>query len=572
MDRKALKRRHILQLLLAIILVVAVNYSGDLKFFRLDLTSEKKFTLSESTRHILKNLDDIAFVRVYLDGELPGDMIQFRQSIDELLSEFKAYGGNKFEVEFVNIYDETDAGVRDQLMQTLVKKGLKPTDVHLRDDQGAVTNKLVFPGALISYKGLEFPVNLLKNNPALSYQVNLNNSVESLEYEFIRALAALTNPHIDKIAFIRGHGELDFYQTYDIGKELSLFFDVKWERIDGNLDTLMNYKAIIIAQPLRAFSEADKFAVDQYIMRGGKVLFFLDPVQTNEDSLSSGRTFTTFLDLNIYDLLFKYGFRIDYNLIKDLQCNYIRVETSVANQEPGMTILPWWYFPVLSAPNNHFLTKGLNYIKSEFVSAIDTTKGENPDLKRTILLSSSDSSALITNPVYISMDEVVKPPDRRSFNKSHIPVAVLAEGSFSSFYKNYGVPEGVFPRDVKILDKSVPTSIFVAGDGDMIRNEVKIRNNKPEPLPLGYDQETRQTFGNKEFIMNVVNFMTDDQSLISLRSREFKLRLLDRNKIKTKSDRVKWKLINLILPVFLILVFAAIFSFVRRKKYGGREK
>jgi ABC-2 type transport system permease protein len=569
MDRKALKRNHILQLLLAVFLVFAINYLGDIKFFRLDLTSEKKFTLAKSTREILKNLDDIVLVRVYLDGELPGDMIQFRQSIDELLNEFGAYGGNKLEVEFVNLYDEADAKVRDQAMQNLVQKGLKPTDVHLRDDQGAVTNKLVFPGALISYKGLEFPVNLLKNNPALSYQVNLNNSAESLEYEFIRALAALTSPHIDKIAFIRGHGELDFYQTYDIGKELSLFFDVKWERIDGHLDTLMNYKAIIVAQPLRSFSAADKFVIDQYIMRGGKALFFLDPVQTNEDSLSTGRTFTSFLDLNIYDLLFKYGFRIDYNLIKDLQCNYIKVETSVAGQDPGISVLPWWYFPVISAPDNHFLTKGLNYIKGEFVSAIDTTTNENPDLKRTVLLSSSDSSALITNPVYISMDEVVRPPDRRAFNKSHIPIAVLAEGKFPSFYKNYGVPDGVFPKDIQVLGESLPTSIFVAGDGDMIRNEVNVRNNSPEPYPLGYDQDTRQTYGNKEFIMNVINYMTDDRSLISLRSREFKLRLLDRNKIKTKSGKIKWKTINVLLPVLLVLAFASIFSFIRRKKYGN---
>ncbi len=349
MNRRVLKRRHLIQLLLAFLLVVAVNVLGSFRFFRLDLTSEKRFTLAKETRQILRNLDDIVYIRVYLDGDLPADLIRFRQSIKEDLEEFRAYAGKNIEYEFINPNAQEDPKARNQVMQELASKGLKPTDVRIKDKEGGFTTRMIFPGAIISYKGIDFPVNLLKNNPGLPYQENLNNSMEALEYEFIRAIKSLTTKKIDKIGFIRGQGELGFLQTYDIGKELSLFFDVKWLSIDGNLDKVLPYKALVIAQPLKPFAPRDKFVLDQYIMRGGRVLFFLDPVQSNADSLVNGRTFTSFLDLNIYDLLFKYGFRIDYNLIKDVQCNYIKVETTTGGQSPTAGHSPLGVLPVVQS-------------------------------------------------------------------------------------------------------------------------------------------------------------------------------------------------------------------------------
>jgi ABC-2 type transport system permease protein len=454
-------------------------------------------------------------------------------------------------------------------MQELSGKGLKINDIRLKDKEGGFTTRLIFPGALVSYRDIEFPVNLLKNNPALPYQENINNSVSALEYEFMRALRSITSRTAGKVAFIEGHGELDFFQTFDLASELSLFFQVDRGAINGNLSNLLDYQALIVAQPLRPFSERDRFALDQYLMRGGKLLFFLDPVQTNSDSLSGGISFTSFLDLNIYDLLFKYGIRIDYNLVKDIQCNYIRVQTSVGGQDPEMLVLPWWYFPLLSAPKENFLTKGLNYIKTEFASALDTTSVSIPGLRRTVLLSTSDTSALVTNPSLISMAEVTGKPDRRLFNSSRLPIAILAEGTFPSFYANYSVPPGVFPPDADIIPLSEHTQIFVAGDGDMIRNEVQLSAGDTIPLPLGYDPDTRQTFGNKEFVMNVINYMTDDELLISLRSREFKLRLLDRSKIRTNKDLLKWKLLNTAAPVVLLILFAGVFSYLRKRRYGS---
>jgi len=548
--------------------VILLNIFAGIKFFRIDLSSENRYTLNPGSREILRNLDNAVYIRVYLDGDLPSDLVRFRQSIKEMLLDFRAYAGKNLSFEFVNIYDEPDAKIRNQFMQNLAERGLRVTEVKNKDAEGGYSTKIIFPGAMISYNGVDFPVNLLKNNPGLSYQINLNNSVQSLEYEFIRAIKSLSSKKVDKIAFIEGHNELDFYQVNDISSELSLFFQVDRGSINGNLTNLLEYKALIIAQPLRKFNDRDKFAIDQYIMRGGKVLFFLDPVQTHADSLVSGRTFTEYNDVNLYDLLFKYGIKIDYNLVKDIQCNYVRVESSINGQEPTSSFMPWWYYPLLTSSSENPLTKGLNYVKTEFVSAIDTTPAVILGLKRTVLLATSDTSAKIENPSMITMDEITKAPNRKSFNQSRLPIAILTEGEFESFYANYGVPEGVTPANVEIIKKSKPAMIFVAGDGDMIRNDVEVTAQGNIPMILGYDKDTRQTFGNKEFILNVINYMTDDQGLIALRSREFKLRLLDKTKIRTPQMQVKWKMLNTVLPVAIIVIAGILFSYFRKRKYS----
>ena len=568
MNRKELRRKHFIQVVVMIALVILANIFAGVRFFRLDLSSEKRYTLNKNSRELLVNLEDVVYIKVFLDGELPSDLVRFRQSVKEMLLSFRAYAGRNIEFEFVNLYAEPDTKIRNQMMQNLADRGLRITDIRIKDAEGGYSTKIIFPGAILSYKGVEFPVNLLKNNPGLSYLVNLNNSVQSLEYEFIRAIKSLSSNMVEKIAFIEGHDELDFYQVNDISVELSLFFQVDRGSINGNLTNLLNYKALIIAQPLKKFNDRDKFVLDQYIMRGGKVLFFLDPVQTFADSLTSGRTFTSYNDVNLNDILFKYGIRIDYNLIKDIQCNYVKVESSVNGQDPTTSFMPWWYYPLLTSSPGNNLTRGLNYVKTEFVSAIDTTLAPIAGMKRTVLLASSDTSARIDNPVYISMEEVTRAPDRSVFNKSRLPVAILNEGIFESFYSNYGVPEGVTPGDIQILKKSEPTMIFVAGDGDMIRNDVQVSTKGNVPMILGYDNDTRQTFGNKEFIMNVINYMTDDQGLIELRSREFKLRLLDKSRIRTEEMKFKWKIFNTVLPVVLIVLSGLIFQYIRRKKYS----
>ena len=568
MVNKQLIQKHVVQYLVLVVVLVIVAAISANTFFRIDLTSEKRYTLATSTKEVLRNLDAPVYFRVYLAGDLPPDFVEFQESIRDMLDEFRAYAGENIQYDFINIYDEQNEEVRNRTIMNLFNKGLRVTNIKMRDAEGGSSDKIIFPGAVLNYKGMEFPVNLLKNNPSLPHEVNLSNSVQSLEYEFSKALHSLSKSDVPKIAFIEGHGELDSLQTYSIMNELKNFFQVDRGVIGGNMEALLDYEAIIIAQPMRPFSAADKFAIDQYVMRGGKVLWFIDPVVTLPDSLSSGMTISLVNDLNIEDLLFKYGFRIEYNIVTDLQCNYIPVNISVQGTAEDTEMRPWVYNPLLTAPSTHPITRGLNYVHGQFVSSFDTIGVSTQELQRTVLLSSSERSRKRQVPLRISMDEVSRDPDPRMFNEANLPVAVLAEGVFPSFFRNYSVPSGVYPPDAEIVEESERTSMFVVTDGDIIRNEVRVEGGRVAAAVLGYDQYTRQTFGNLEFILNAVNYMTDDTGLMELRSREFRLRLLNKAILTDKSQVLKWKLVNSLLPVLIIITFGILFNLYRKRKFS----
>jgi ABC-2 type transport system permease protein len=570
MEKKKIIREDLsryLALLVALLIIAVISSNN---FFRLDLTSEKRYTLSESTKEVLRKLDSPVYFRIYLAGDLPPDFVKFQVSIRELLEEFRAYGRENIQYDFVNIYDEKDEAVRNRTVMNLYNKGLSVTNIKMRDAEGGSSDKIIFPGAVLNYRGLEFPVNLLKNNPSLPHEVNLSNSIQSLEYEFSKALHSLSKKDVPRIAFIEGHGELDSLQTFSIMNELKNFFQVDRGVINGNLEALLDYEAIIIAQPMRPFGEADKFAIDQYLMRGGKVLWFIDPVVTLPDSLSSGMTISLANQMNIEDLLFKYGIRIDYNVVTDLQCNYVPVNISVDAASEDTEMRPWVYSPLLSAPSTHPVTRGLNYIHGQFISTFDTIPVNEGALTRTVLLSTSARTQSRRVPLRITMDEVSRDPDPAKFTASHLPVAVLSEGVFPSFFRNYSVPKGVYPPDTEIIKESEHTSILVVTDGDMIRNEVQVEGNRYMAEKLGYDKYTYQTFGNLEFILNAVNYMTDETGLMELRSREFKLRLLDRSVTKDKKAVTKWKVINSLVPVVIIILFGILFHACRKRKYTLR--
>ena len=568
MDRKALKRNHLLQLGLALVLVVAVSLLAELRFFRIDLTSEKRHTLSQPSRSMLRELNDVVLIKVYLDGELPAEFVNFQKSIRELLDEFRAYGGEKVQYEFINLYDESDESIRNRMIGDLYDKGLSVTNIQVRDGEGGSSTRIIFPGAIVAYGPYELPVNLLKNNPTLSYELNLNNSIQTLEYEFARAIHSLTLEEVPRIAFIEGHGELDSMQTHSLMDELKNFFQVDRGFISGNVEALLNYQALIIARPTLPFSEADKFAIDQYIMKGGRVLFFLDPVHPFADSLSAGTTVALANQVGLEDLLFKYGIRINYNLVADLQCNYVPVNTAPAGQEARFTMMPWVYHPLLAGPVTHPVTRGLNYVKSQFASSMDTLAGSAGQVTKTVLLATSQASRTRDVPLYINMEEITVQPDPALYQAAYLPVGILLEGEFESFYKNYPVPEGVYPSDWKLIPEGEPGSVFVVTDGDLPANEVQFVQGEFRALPLGYDRYTQQTFGNREFIMNVVNYMTDKTGLMELRSREIKLRLLNKEVIGQKSQLLKWKLINILLPLLLLLISGLVFQVVRRRRYA----
>ena len=556
-----------LQLFLTLVLVVVLGLLSGMKFFRVDLTSEKRYTLSKSSRHLLRSLDEPVYARIYLDGELPAEFVNFRKSIQELMDDFRAYGGENLQYEFVNLYDEADEAIRNRMIGELYQKGLNVTNIQFNDGEGGASTKHIFPGAMISYRGYEIPVNLLKNNPSLPHEQNLNNSIQTLEYEFMRSIHSLTLEEIPRIAFIEGHGELDSLQTHSLMDELKNFFQVDRGQIQGNVEALKNYEALIVAKPMRPFSEADKFALDQYIMQGGRVLFFLDPVHPFADSLSAGTTVALANQVGVEDLLFKYGIRINYNLVADLQCNLVPVNTAPAGEQANFTMVPWVYHPLLAGPPTHAVTRGLNYVKSEFASSMDTIDDGNRLASKTVLLASSPTSRTRDVPIYISMEEVTRQPDPALYTSSHLPIGVLLEGQFESFYKNYPVPDGVYPSDYQVTERSEAASIFVLTDGDVPANEVQFEQGAYRAQRLGYDRYTRQTFGNLEFVMNVVNYMTDETGIMELRSREFKLRLLNNEVINQKNQVLKWKLINTLLPLLLVLLSGIAIHYLRRRRY-----
>jgi ABC-2 type transport system permease protein len=566
MDRKQLKRRHLLQLLLTLILVLLLGMVSGMKFFRLDLTSEKRYTLSKSSKTLLRQLDEVVLVKVYLDGDLPAEFVNFRKSILELMDEFRAYGKDKLQYEFVNLYDEEDEAIRNRMIGELYDRGLNVTNVQFSDGEGGASTKHIFPGAMISYKGYELPVNLLKNNPSLPHEQNLNNSIQTLEYEFVRAMHSLTMKEVPRIAFIEGHGELDSLQTHSLMDELKNFFQVDRGTIRGNVEALKNYQALIIARHMRPFSESDKYAIDQYIMQGVKVLFFLDPVHPFADSLSAGTTVALANQVGLEDLLFNYGIRINYNLVSDLQCNLVPVNTAPAGEQANFTMMPWVYHPLLSGSSVHPVTRGLNYVKSEFASSLDTLEGAG-GITKTVLLATSPKSRTRDVPLYISMEEVMVQPDPVLYTSSHLPVGIMLEGEFESFFKNYPVPNGVIPAGHQTLKKSQATSVFVLADGDIPANEVQYEQGAFRAQRLGYDRYTRQTFGNLEFLMNVINYMTDESGIMELRSREFKLRLLNKEITNQKSQVLKWKLVNTLLPLLLILIAGFLIQIIRRRRY-----
>ena len=568
MGKRKLIWKDLSQLIVAFALVVALSLLSGMRFFRIDLTAEKKYTLSTASRQLVENLDEAVFVTVYLDGDLPPEFVNFRKSIRELLDDYRAYGGDRLQYQFLNLYDETDEAVRNRMIGELYDRGLNVTSIQDTDQEGGTSSRIIFPGAMISYRGMEMPVNLLKNNPSLSHELNLINSAQTLEYEFTRAIHSLTLEEIPRIAFIEGHGELDSLSTHSLMDELKNFFQVDRGYINGNLEALLNYQALVIARPLVTFNEADKFAIDQYIMRGGKVLFFLDPVNPFADSLTGGTTVALANPVGLEDLLFKYGVRVNYNLVADMQCNMVPVNMAPAGEQARFSMMPWVYHPLLSGPTGHPVTRGLNYVSGRFISSVDTIPGGTPEVNATVLLSTSPASRKRDVPLYISMEEVTRQPDPALYTASQLPVGILLEGRFPSFFKNYPVPSGVYPADVQVIPESEPASVFIMTDGDVPANEVRAETGRLVAQPLGYDRYTRQTFGNLEFIMNVVNYMTDRNGIMELRSREFKLRLLDREVIGQPSRVVRWKLLNILVPIVILLAAGYIQFVVRKKRFA----
>jgi len=545
-------------------IIIMLMFLSQIYFVRLDLTSEKRYTLSPVTKATLKNMPDQAFIRVYLDGDLPPEFIKMRNSIREMLDEFRVYAGDRIQYQFVNPMAGKTPQVRKNMMQELVNKGLQVTNIQATDEEGGKSEKYIFPGAIITYKNTEVPINLLQNNPGLSAEENLNNSLQLIEYRLISTLHTLASDTVKKVAFIEGHGEFDQYQTADISKELSIFFQIDRGKINGVAGCLDQYVAVIIAGPTQRFSEADKFVLDQYLMQGGKILFFIDGARISLDSLHESASVALINDVNLDDQLFRYGVRINPNLIQDIQCALIPVNIAVEGQSPRFAPFPWYYFPLLTPRQDHPVTRTINLVRSEFVSSIDTLAASG--LKKTILLTTSPYTKVTNLPNYVSLEQVRNTPRKEEFNRQNLAVAVMIEGNFPSVFRNRILDGLGIKGSYQFRPSGQSGAIVVVSDADIIRNDVRFDARGPLISPAGFDRYTNQIFGNREFVVNTLNYLTDASGIIQLRNKEFRLRVLDRNKVR--NERTKWQIINTVAPSLIIALAGILQYYIRKQKYG----
>ncbi|MFC2101759.1 gliding motility-associated ABC transporter substrate-binding protein GldG [Bacteroidota bacterium] len=575
--KRDIKRNNILQVTLGVVIIVLINIIASFVFTRVDLTAEKRYSLSPAVKTMLKGLDDDVFFRVYLDGELPSGFRRLANETRDMLNEFRAYSDH-VHFEFINPSASPNARERNDTYRLLAEQGLQPTDLHV-SSKGESSQLIIFPGTIVVYRGRELPVQLLMTQLQQDPQKVLNNSIQTLEYNLGNAIDKLINTTKPRVAILEGQGELSREMTVDLENVLSEYYNVERISINSKINSLTvrlktdssgsplvnQYKALIIAGPERRFDDRDKFLIDQFIMRGGRVLWMIDPVFAKMDSLQKfASTMGLANDINLDDMLYSYGVRLNKNLVMDLSALPIPVKTGQVGDQPQFDFFPWYYFPLVTPATNHPVVNGMNAIKTEFISSLDTV--EAPGVNKTILLTTSPYSRIANAPVLIDLEILRDEPDPRMYNSGAQPVAVLLEGEFTSAYLFRLPPEIKSNKDLGFKEKSVPTRMIVIADGDIAKNQYHI--TQKYPLPLGYDQFTNQTFGNKELLMNMMNYLCDDSGLISIRSRELKLRLLDMTKLA--SQRPLWQTVNVVLPILLIVVFGLIKFQLRRRKFAKK--
>jgi len=587
-SKRSLRTNNLIQLVLVLAIIALLNILGQYVFTRIDLTTDKRYTLSDETIDLIENLDDVVYIELLLEGDIPPGYNRLKKATKEFFDNLIAYSGNNIQYTvFDPLENTTNPKEKNDIHMQLFKKGIRYEYVKGIDSEENWEQKVVYPAAILRYRDKEISVNLIDGeddytrNPGELDRATLNNCVQRLEYKFITAIRKLTTKTKRTVAFLEGHGELPEIAVADIFYELVSYYDVVRVKLDENLSSLTmrdsvgpdkyrvinKYDVLVIAKPDSAYSERDKFILDQYIMRGGKILWFIDHVEPTEDSLSfSPITIGMAKDVNLADQLYKYGARINPNIIIDKQCGFIPIPVSNTNP-PRYDPRPWYYYPLISSGNEHVITKDIDYIKTEFPSVVDTV-GESPSIKKTILLKTSQNSDAFITPVEITVEYLYKNPMDIGFKEHDLPIAVLLEGKFESLYKNRIPPEIANSKEIAFLPNSVETSMIVVGDGDIIKNYYRLNSGNPYPLPLGADRSNNVVYkGNKEFVMNAVNYLVGDTGYMGLRTKKFKQRFL--NKMTITKDRFKWQVINSVLPILIIIVFGFIFTFFRKRKFSA---
>jgi gliding-associated putative ABC transporter substrate-binding component GldG len=542
-----------------LMLLVLVNVLAAQYFFRLDLTEEKRFSIKDQTKQVLRDLDDKVYVEVYLEGELNAGFRRLQKSIRETLEEFRIYSNDKVQFVFVDPSAAMSQKARNEYMQELMQKGIVPTNV-IDTKDGQKSEKIIFPGALISYGGFETGVNLLKGNQGATPDEKINGSIEGIEYELANAIYKMANNDRKRIGLVTGHGELDSLEIASFNSALLELYSVV--KVDlAKKKTLERYDALVIAKPTRLFSEPDKYKLDQYIMNGGKVLFLIDKLEASMDSASQEGYLAFPYNINLDDQLFKYGIRLNLDLVQDgsLVGKY-PVITGEVDGKPKLQLMDWPFFPLINRYADHAITRNLDAVVTRFISTVDTVKATG--IRKTPLLFTSQYSRRINAPVPVNINDIRKNLKKEDFTLSYLPVGYLLEGTFASLYKNRFLPQGADPAT--FIDQGVATKLIVIADGDLARNDVNPRSGQPQQL--GFDPFTQYTFANQELLVNAVNYLVNGDGLIAARNKEVKIRPLDKEKIRT--EQTKWQVINLALPLVMLLIYGVVRSFLRKRKYA----
>ena len=548
-------------------ILVVVNILAHQVYTHIDLTEEKRYTLTKPTRELLKSVNDRIYVRVLLEGEFPAGFKRLRTATREMLEDFRslnAYIDYQFEDPNKGSKEEVNAR-----RKALLEEGIAPVNLNVRGE-GESKSQIIYPTAIFHYGKRKVIVNLLENqSPTLSPDEVINNSISLLEYKFANAIKKLQAKGRPIILFTRGHGELDELQTKDLERSLRQFYDT--DRI--TLDSVIHLPAdkcalLIVARPRSAFSERDKFIIDQYIMGGGKVLWLIDRLDAGLDSLRHRKRFIPQdYPLNLEDVLFKYGVRIQPDLVLDMECTQIPLQVGVVGNAPQFRLFPWPYHLAVLPTGNHPVVKNLDRVELCFCSSMDTIRTKTP-VKKTVLLRSSKYSRLQFSPIELGFDIMGEELKPEYFNKGHQILGVLLEGEFPSAYENRvteQMAQGLQQVGISFRSVSVPTRMIVISDGDVAANFVRDREKK-EWLPLGFNRFENATYANRDLLINAVEYLIEPGGVIEARSREVKLRLLDT--VRAKEEKLLWQALNIGAPLFFLSLFGILFQWRRRRRYA----
>lgn len=590
-ERRGFRQKAVMQLATILLGIVVLNIAGEIWYKRFDLTKEKRYTLSDATVDLTQQLDDVVYIQVFLDGEFPSEYRRLRNAARDMLNEFRHVSGDRIEYRFEDVLTDRTLEEKDNILRQLSSKGLQITQAEVDEDEVA-GEKYIIPAALVIYKNTEYPLNLLKREFGKPLEEEINGSIELMEYEIGNIIRKCVSEKQVKIAFTDGHGELDPNEVGDINRALAEFYKV--DRININLtdtactkhflrqiaanpekggeilltgvmDKMTEYKALIVAKPRISFLDEELFLLDQYVMNGGKLIILAETLIAEMDSVGKyGSLMTADYNLNIQDLLFKYGVRINPDLIQDLQSHGIPVLSTDGTGKPGFK--PWIFYPIFAPDGEHPVVRNMTSVWGQFASSIDTLP--NSEQKRTVLLHSGPNSRVANNPVNISINMVGLKMKPEMFNNPNRIAAVLMEGKFRSVFAHRPAMKQKSPIPFK--ESVDENAMIIISDGDLIANQ--INKSDRQIYPLGYDRFASKAFNepvifaNKKFFLNCVDYLCDESNLIEVRSKKIVQRLLD--KVKVKTERKKWQMINMGLPVAVMVVFGLVNAWIRRRKYG----